>query len=293
MLRPSHAESDLSELKDATSSFAARLAAAQQRAGSLLCVGLDPDPARLPEHLRGERGGVARFLLDVVAATRDLVCAFKPNLAFFEALGDEGLAALGRVREDIAPPTLVIGDGKRADLAHSGAAYARAMFEVWQFDAVTTNPYMGLDAIAPFCAYADRGVFVLCHTSNPGAADFQDLLLATDPPRPLYEVVAERVQAMPSQATVGLVVGATYPEQLRRVRGLVPDRPLLVPGIGPQRGDLAATVRAGDTGAWGHLIINSSRQVLYASSGADYAAAARHAAEKMRDEINALRAGGD
>lgn len=229
--------------------------------------------------------------MEIVAATRDLVCAYKPNLAFFEALGDDGLAALRRVRDYISPSTLVIGDGKRADLAHSGAAYARAMFEVWQFDAATTNPYMGLDAIAPFCEHAGRGVFVLCHTSNPGAADFQDLLLATDPPRPLYEVVAARVLAMPSQATVGLVVGATYPEQLRRVRALAPDRPLLVPGIGPQHGDLAATLAAGDTGGWGHLMINASRQVLYASGGPDFAAAARLAAEKLRDEINALRAG--
>jgi orotidine-5'-phosphate decarboxylase len=200
---------------------------------------------------------------------------------------------LERVRAAIPPAVMVIGDGKRADLAHSGAAYAKAMFDVWQFDAVTTNPYMGLDAIGPFAAYAGRGVFVLCHTSNPGAADFQDLLVAGDPPRPLYEVVAQRVLALPAAATVGLVVGATYPEQLRRVRALAPDRPFLVPGIGPQRGDLAATVSAGDTGAWGHLIINASRQVLYASAGADFADAARQAAEALRRAIAALRAVGD
>lgn len=269
--------------------FAARLAAAQQRAQSLLCVGLDPDPARLPAALRAEPDGVARFLLEVVAATQDLVCAFKPNMAFFEALGLPGLAALERVRAAIPSSVMVIGDGKRADLAHSGAAYARAMFEVWAFDAITANPYMGLDAIAPFCAYAGRGIFVLCHTSNPGAADFQDLLVAGDPPRPLYEVVAQRVLAMSATATVGLVVGATYPDQLRRVRALAPDRPLLVPGIGPQRGDLAATVAAGDTGEWGHLIINASRQVLYATDGPDFAIAARHAAEALRRDINAQR----
>lgn len=279
-------------MADAVASFAARLAEAQQRAQSLLCIGLDPDPTRLPAALRDQPDGVAHFLLQIVAATHDLACAFKPNLAFFEALGPPGLAALERVRATIPPSVVVIGDGKRADLAHSGAAYARAMFEVWQFDAVTTNPYMGLDAIAPFCAYADRGVLVLCHTSNPGAADFQDLLVAEDPPRPLYEVVATRVLAMPAQATVGLVVGATYPEQLRRVRALAVDRPLLVPGIGPQQGDLAATVAAGDTRRWGHLIINASRQILYASSGSDFAEAARRAAEALRDAINALRAGG-
>jgi orotidine-5'-phosphate decarboxylase len=265
--------------------FFAKLREAIQRNHSFLCVGLDPDPARLPER------DVAAFNRAIVEATADLVCVYKPNLAFYEALGPRGMDVLQRTVEAIPKGIPVIADGKRGDIGSTAEAYARALFDVYGFDAATVNPYLGGDALAPFLERADRGVFVLCRTSNPGGADLQDRLIAADGgARPLYEVVAELARdRWNAHGNVGLVVGATYPEELGRIRQLCPDLTFLLPGVGAQGADVAAAVRNALDEGGGGFIITSSRQILYASSGKDYAQAARRAAQALRDEINRQR----
>ena len=265
-------------------SFFERLDAAAARNQSRLCVGLDPEPARIPD------GDVRRFLREIVAATRDLVCCYKPNLAFFEALGDE-FAALRTVLAAIPDDIPVLADAKRGDIGHTAAAYARAFFEELAVDAVTVNPYGGGDSLAPFLAYADRGVFIWCRSSNAGAADFQDLPVADGRggSRPLYEVVAERARDWNTNGNVGLVAGATYPAQIARLRALCPDLPFLVPGVGAQGGALAESVRAAQFPSGGGFLMNASRSVLYAGETAEFAAAARAAAERLRQAINAAQ----
>lgn len=265
-------------------SFRHKLARASEANRSLLCVGLDPDPARIP----GE--DIASFLCAVVEATNDLVCAYKLNLAFYEQLGEAGYAALRKVLAAIPPEIPTIGDAKRGDVAHTAEAYARALFDQLGFDAATVNPYLGGDAVAPFTERADRCALIVCRTSNPGAADLQDLSVATGSgPRPLYQAVAELAKRWDRHGNVGLVAGATYPDEMRALRALCPDMPFLVPGIGPQEGELARSVQAGLDARGGGLIINASRAVLYASGGADYATAARSAAQRLRDEIEQHR----
>ena len=265
--------------------FFAKLREAIQRNHSFLCVGLDPDPARLPE------GDVAAFNRAIVEATADLVCVYKPNLAFYEALGPQGMEVLQRTLEAIPKGIPVIADAKRGDIGSTAEAYARALFDVYGFDAATVNPYLGGDALSPFLERADKGVFVLCRTSNPGGADLQDRLIAADGhARPLYEVVAELARDKWNvHGNVGLVVGATYPEELGRIRQLCPDMTFLLPGVGAQGADVAAAVRNALDEGGGGFIITSSRQILYASSGRDYAQAARRVAKALRDEINRQR----
>ncbi len=246
---------------------------------SLLCVGLDPDPGSMP-------GGIdaLSFNRAIIEATSDLVCAYKPNLAFYEALGSEGFTALKGTLEAIPKHIPVIGDAKRGDVGNTAAAYARAMFEVWGFDAVTVHPYIGWDSVEPFARFAERGVLVLCRTSN-SASEFQGLSTAAEGdavPRPLYERVALAVQGWNCNGNLGLVVGATHPEELQRVRGLCPNMPILIPGVGAQGGDLEASVRSGVDAGGKKAIISSSRQVLYASDGAGYAEEARRVAEGLR-----------
>ncbi len=261
--------------------FREKLAEASQRNQSLLCVGLDPDPSRL------KGTPVATFLQAIIEATQDLVCAYKPNLAFFEALGIGGmqtaLEALTRVPGHIP----VIADAKRGDIASSSRFYAQALFDVYDFDAATVNPYLGGDSVEPFLEYGDRGVFLLCRTSNPGAEDLQGLRLADG--RPLFEVVAELANRWNSRGNVGLVMGATWPQELERVRKLCPELPMLLLGVGPQGADLAQALGAGLDAGGGGVIVSSSRQILYASSGDDFAKAARRAALRLRDEINQQR----
>jgi orotidine-5'-phosphate decarboxylase len=264
--------------------FREKLESAAKRNGSLLCVGLDPDPARLPIESVGE------FNRAIIEATADLVCAYKPNLAFYEALGEAGYAALRETLAAIPPHIPTIGDAKRGDIGNTARAYASAVFDVLGFDAVTVSPYLGGDSLAPFVEREDRGVFVLCRTSNPGASDFQDLAVSSDGgARPLYEVVAERARSWNTRGNVGLVTGATFPEELGRVRELCPDMLLLVPGVGAQAGDLGAAVRAGLDARGGGIVVNASRGVLYALKGADFARAARDAAESLRDQIQQER----
>lgn len=264
--------------------FIDKLLSASTSNQSLLCIGLDPDPQRMPH------ADVLAFNIEIIDATSDLVCAYKPNLAFYEAQGPAGLKALERTVAHIPRSIPVIGDAKRGDIASSSKAYARAAFDVFGFDAVTVSPFLGHDSIAPFLDYADRGVFILCRTSNAGAADFQDLALA-DPASdgrrtPLYELVARRAAEWNTLKNVGLVVGATYPEQLMRVREICPDLPLLIPGVGAQGGDLGLAVKYGTDSKGQRAIISSSRQILYASSGRDFAQAAHREALRLRDEIN-------
>jgi orotidine-5'-phosphate decarboxylase len=274
------------------SQFVAKLQAAAQRNQSLLCVGLDTEPDRVPDALRGEPNPWFAFNRALVEATADLVCAFKPNLAFYEAHGPLGLETLQRTLEIIPDDVPTIGDAKRGDVGHTAAAYARALYDVYGFDSVTVSPYLGLEALTPFVERAERGFFVLCRTSNPGAGEFQDLEVAPfegEEPIPLYLAVARRVVAANQHGNAGLVVGATYPEELRRVRAVAPDLPILIPGVGAQAGDLEAAVRYGTEGGRGAAIINSARQVIYASPGGDFARAARSVARGLRAEINRHR----
>ena len=242
------------------------------RNDSLLCVGLDPQPDRL-----APGDDLFHFCQRIVDATRDLVCTYKPNFAFYEAAGLAGLEALRRVVDYIheTADVPVILDAKRGDIGSTAEAYARAAFQVWGADALTVNPYLGGDSVAPFTAYAGRGVFVLCHTSNPGATDLQSLPC---PSRPLYEVVAEKA----AQWGTGLVVGATFPEALARVRALAPEAWILLPGVGAQGGDLEAALSAGLREDGLGVVVNASRGVIYASDP-------RQAAHDLRQQISAAR----
>lgn len=270
--------------------FRDKLAAASARNRSLLCVGLDPDPTRVPAPLRPRRDWVTRFHAGIIEATADLVCAYKPNLAFYEALGAEGWTALRATLALIPPDIPVLLDAKRGDIGSSAARYAAALFDELGCDAATVCPYMGYDAVQPFLEYRDRGVFVLVKTSNPGAADFQDLPVACgETPRPLFAQVAATALRWNRHGNLGLVVGATQPAALRVVRAIAPDLPLLVPGVGAQRGELETAVREGRDHHGGGLLVAVSRAILYASAGADWQAAARTTAQALRDTINTLR----
>jgi orotidine-5'-phosphate decarboxylase len=260
--------------------FTDRLLNASRKNESWLCIGLDPDPELMPGV------DVLQFNKAIIEATSDLVCVYKPNLAFYEALGTEGLAILEKTIKCIPDNIPVIADAKRSDIGNTARAYARALFSVLDFDAATVNPYLGFDSIEPFTNYRDKGVFILCRTSNKGAADFQDLL--TDG-LPLYEAVARKAKAWNTYGNIGLVVGATYPEELKKVRSICPEMPLLIPGIGAQGGDLASAVGYGVDARGEKAIINVSRQILYASGEKDFARAARNVAEKIRNQINDYR----
>lgn len=265
-------------------SFTEKLAEAINKNRSLLCIGLDTDPSLVPENL-----DVLKFNRAIIDATADLVCAYKPNIAFYEACGSSGLDDLKCTREYIPTDIPVIIDAKRGDIGNTARAYARGLFDYFRFDATTVSPYLGYDSLAPFIEYTDKGIFVLCRTSNAGAADFQSLACDVEGGnKPLFEVVAARVNRWNSGGNLGLVVGATYPEELRRIRRDYPEMPLLIPGVGAQGGDLATVVKYGVDHNKLKTIINSSRQILYASKGKDYARAARQAAEELRDRINAL-----
>ena len=260
--------------------FTDKLLNASRKNESWLCIGLDPDAERMPEV------DVLQFNKAIVEATSDLVCAYKPNLAFYEALGTQGLVTLEKTIKHIPGHIPVIGDAKRGDIGNTAKAYAKALFSVLGFDAATVNPYLGHDSIEPFISYRDKGVFILCRTSNKGAADFQDRRIDG---LPLYEVVAQKAKEWNIHGNVGLVVGATYPEQLKKVRSICPEMPLLIPGIGAQGGDLASAVRYGVDAHGEKATINVSRQILYASREKDFAQAARNAAEKIRSQINDYR----
>ena len=253
---------------------------------SLVCVGLDPDPELMPVP------DVFQFNRDIVDATTDLACGYKPNLAFYEALGLPGLEALERTVAHIravAPHALIIGDAKRGDIGPSARAYSRAMFQVWGFDAITANAWGGHDTITPFLEDESKGVFVWCRGSNPGSADFQDAEVGNGADSmPLYRRMAQACARWNEKGNIGLVAGATVPEQLSDIRAACPEMPLLIPGVGAQGGDLEAAVRRGTDSTGRLALINSSRSIIYASRGADFADAARRQTQQLRDDINRI-----
>jgi orotidine-5'-phosphate decarboxylase len=251
-------------------------------------VGLDPDPAKLPSGLQGMPQAVFEFNRAIIDATHDLVCAYKPQIAYFAAQSaeDQLLKTMEYLRTQY-PHIPIILDAKRGDIGSTAEQYAVEAFVRYGADAVTVNPYMGTDSITPFTSYQDKGVVILCRTSNVGAKDLQDLQINGEP---LYVHLARKVaNDWNSHGNCLLVVGATWPEQMRQIRAVVGDMPFLVPGIGAQGGDVKAMVTAGKTRDGTGLIVNSSRAVLYASSGADFAQAARAVAQAARDEINLYR----
>ena len=263
---------------------------------SMLCVGLDPEPARFPQGLTGQAAHIFDFCAAMVDATHDLVCAFKPQIAYFaahraEAQLEQLIAHIRRV----APAVPVILDAKRGDIGSTAEQYAIEAFERYGADAVTLSPFMGFDSVEPYVKRHGKGAFLLCRTSNPGGDDLQTQRLASVEGTPmLYEHLARLAQGPWNlNGQLGLVVGATYPAEIARVREIAPSLPLLIPGIGAQGGDARATVHAGlrtdANGVSGPIIVNSSRAILYASSGADYVNAARHSARSSRDELNAAK----
>ncbi len=263
-----------------------KLAGAVHRNQSYVCVGLDPDPALMPEGIN-----VLDFNKAIIQATADLVCVYKPNLAFYEAFGIEGLTALRETIKYIPSHIPVIADAKRSDIGNTAKAYARAIFDYYGCDACTVNAALGFDSVEPFLQYQEKGIYILCRTSNKGAADFQSLKVITEKGTKLfYEVVAAKANSWNTYGNIGLVVGATYPEELTAVRKTYPEMPFLVPGVGAQGGDLVSTVRNGLDINRKCTVINSSRQILYASRGQDFAEAARKAAQTMRAQINAVLA---
>ncbi|MGD1996990.1 MAG: orotidine-5'-phosphate decarboxylase [Anaerolineae bacterium] len=265
-----------------------KLTTAQQTNSSWVCVGLDPVMERLPKVTLDSEDPLFTFSRAIIEATADLVCAYKPNLAFWLAEGPSGLGALRRTVAAIPDHLVVILDAKFNDVGHTAASYARAAFETLGTDACTANPYLGLDGVQPFLKESDRGVFLLTRTSNPSAPDLQDQLVGD---RPLYEKVAQLAALWDAEhpGTCGLVVGATYPEELARLRQIAPDLPFLIPGIGAQGGSLEPAVTHGPTADGLGPLINSSRGIIYASSGSDFADAARAAARELRKRINQLK----
>ena len=280
--------------------FVAQLLQAERLNRSLLCVGLDPDPAKFPEAMQGRSDKIFKFCAAIVEATADLVLAFKPQIAYFAAhRAEDQLERLMAHMRQVAPQVPIILDAKRGDIGNTAEQYALEAFERFGADAVTLSPYMGLDSIQPYLKYHGKGAFLLCRTSNPGGDDLQAQRLASVPGQPLvYEHIAQLAQGPWNlNGQLGLVVGATYPAEIERVRNIAPSLPLLIPGVGAQGGDAAATVKAGlrveggtaQRTISGPIIVNSSRAILYASSGSDFAQAARGVAQQTREVLEAAR----
>ena len=294
-------------------SFLEKLNKAAEKNHSLLCVGLDSDFEKIPECLKKGKGKevqlssrqradiILEFNRAIIDATRDTVCAYKPNSAFYEALGGRGLEILKQTIQYIrerAPAIPVILDAKRADIGSTNASYVQFAFSYLKADAITLHPYLGREALQPFLDQKEKGIFVLCRTSNPGAGEFQDLVVEVKTPRhstgqapeELYKVVARQVaDEWNMNGNCGLVVGSTYPEELKEVRAIVGAMPILVPGIGTQGGDVEKTIKAGIIDKGNGIIVNSSRGIIFASSDKDFAEAAKTEAIKLREEINKYR----
>jgi orotidine-5'-phosphate decarboxylase len=273
--------------------FIDQLRQAETLNNSLLCVGLDPEPSRFPGAWKGDAGRIFDFCSAIVDATKDLVSSFKPQIAYFAAQrAEDQLERLMAHIKRVAPAVPVILDAKRGDIGATAEQYAKEAFVRYQADAVTLSPFMGFDSIEPYLQYPDKGAILLCRTSNKGGDDWQMQRLADVPGQPrLFEHLARLAQSSWNKnGQLGLVVGATYPEEIAKVRELAPSLPLLIPGVGAQGGDAQATVRAGLT-PQGTIIVNSSRAVLYASAGEDFAVAARRVALQTRDALNEARRG--
>lgn len=272
--------------------FLNKLSTAWAAHNSLLCVGLDPDVKKFPPDLQQKPDAIFAFCKAIIDATADTVCAFKPQIAYFAALrAEDQLEAICRYLREHYPHIPIVLDAKRGDIGATAEQYAREAFERYEADAVTVNPYMGFDSVAPYLEWQDRGVIVLCRTSNPGGSDLQFLMIDG---KPLYQHVAQLVaEKWNRHGQCGLVVGATFPVEIAQVRRIVGDMPLLIPGIGAQGGDIEATVNAGRTTHGTGMMINSSRAVLYAQaddkSGEDFAQAARRVALATRESVNRFR----
>ncbi|TAN58589.1 orotidine-5'-phosphate decarboxylase [Patescibacteria group bacterium] len=274
---------------------------AQWEEGKFVCVGLDSEYEKIPEYIRTTPAfniddSISFFNGEIVVATEDIACAYKPNIAFYEAHGVVGLAAMkdtiSRIH-DLAPKVPVILDAKRADIGNTNKGYIKMAFEYLKVDAITVHPYLGQEALQPFLNMPDKGIIVLCRTSNPGAGEFQDLMiedLRLDGRGPLYQYVAAQVaDKWNKNGNCAVVVGATYPEELQKVRDIIGDMPILIPGIGAQGGDVEKTVKAGKDSRGQGMIINSSRGIIFASNGPDFAEAARRETIKLNDLINRYR----
>ena len=260
----------------------------QQQNRSMICLGIDLDPKKLPQGYGDSFKGMFEFAHRIIDATVDQVCAYKPNMGFFESMGPEGYSLLRLIVERIPEDIPVILDGKRGDISNTAQHYAQALFDKYHATWVTINPYMGYDSMRPFLEYKDKGVFVLCLTSNPGSKDFQMLNVEG---KPLYQVVAEKVNYWNKEQNCGLVVGATHPDQLITVRQAAGDMPLLIPGVGAQGGSLEESAVAGTDHFRKPAVINVSRSVLYASNDKDFAVRARAELQRLNRSVDALRSG--
>ena len=266
--------------------FLDKLHKVQRKNRSLLCIGLDTDASKLPKSLGASKGAVVQFNRLIIEATSDLVCAYKLNLAFYESLGERGWRTLSETLAVIPQNVITIGDGKRGDIGNTAEQYAQALYEDFGFDAATVNPYMGFDSVEPFIRSDHNCAFVLALTSNEGSNDFQRLNIGG---RPLYERIVQASVKWNTKKNVGLVVGATHPKELQPIRKLAPTLPILIPGIGKQGGDLESAVRYGTDKNGKLALINASRSILYASTGKDFATAARTEALQLRDQIQKYR----
>lgn len=267
-------------------SFFQRVQFAFKRNNSVLCVGLDPDISKMPANIAKSKEPLYDFLAPIIDATQDKVCCYKPNIAFYEAHGPRGIEQLIKVIEHIRGLEMdipVILDAKRGDIGNTAKAYARSIFEDIRADAVTVNPYMGGDTLQPFLDYEDRGVIVLCLTSNPGYRDFEVLEFGE---HQLFIHVAKMAVSWNVRENIALVVGATHPDEAARVREVAPEIPFLMPGIGAQGGNPAEIMKIGFTRSGFPPIVNSSRSILYAGSGGDFTQKARNAAQSTRDKLN-------
>lgn len=267
-------------------SFYAALRFIQKKNNSLLCIGLDSDLAKIPKHLHQRENPILEFNKQIIAATKDVVCAYKLNLAFYEALGEIGWRTVKETLGAIPLDVVTIGDAKRGDIGNTAEMYARSLRDDFGFTSSTVNPYMGFDSVEPFIRNEKHGAFILALTSNPGAKDFEYLKVRE---KPLYEHVIAKVKKWNTKQNCGLVVGATRPKEMQRVRKLAPAMPLLIPGVGAQGGDLQAAVRYGCDKNGEMAVINSSRGIIYASGGEDFAEVALATALKLRDEMNTIR----
>ncbi len=266
--------------------FYQRIAQVTNNQNSLLCVGLDPDINRMPDSIRSHPDPQFKFCSEIIESTKHAAAAFKINFAFFEAEGSHGWASLEKLVEIIPSNILKLADAKRADIGNTSDMYARAILEKLNFDAVTVNPYLGKDSVAPFLQWPEKGAFILCLTSNPGAKDFQYF---SNGSKTLFTQVLEQVQSWNIHQNCGLVVGATKPGELKSIRNAAPELPFLIPGLGAQGGDLKEAVLQGTDNAGQLALFNSSRSIIYKSSGNDFAEAAKREAELLRDEINRVR----
>ncbi|UCG61768.1 MAG: orotidine-5'-phosphate decarboxylase [Candidatus Zixiibacteriota bacterium] len=260
----------------------------QSKNKSIICLGLDLDPKRMPQDYTKSIKAMYDFVMTIIEATSDMVCAYKPNLAFYENKGAEGMSLLTSIVEHMPEEVVIILDGKRGDIGNTASFYAEAMYRQWKADWVTLSPYMGYDSMRPFLEYEDKGIFVLCLTSNTGSKDFQHLIVDG---KPLYRVVAEKVSYWNKDNNCGLVVGATQPDHLKELRDIAGNMPLLIPGVGAQGGSLEKAAVFGTDNFQKIAVINVCRSVLYASAESDYAQKARDELQKLNDTVNALRTG--